>query len=98
MRYEVRESEAPNWSPASAEPVMVTAESFYTLAREVEAEELLGRTNAGIERAQDQEEADAARTAALGAGALAPGMTLLSSDESTVRERLIAELGEFGER
>ncbi|WP_335936364.1 ALF repeat-containing protein [Streptomyces sp. PTD5-9] len=37
----------------AATDAVAKAQAVYTLAREVEAEELLGRTNAGIERAKD---------------------------------------------
>ncbi len=39
------------------------AQTIYALAREVDAEELLGRTNAGIEQAQDRKATDAKQTA-----------------------------------
>ncbi|MCM2423911.1 polymorphic toxin-type HINT domain-containing protein [Streptomyces sp. RKAG293] len=42
-----------------ASAAVAKAQSIYALAREVDAEELLGRTNAGIEQAQDQKEAAA---------------------------------------
>ncbi|MGW0414104.1 hypothetical protein ACWDZX_22945, partial [Streptomyces collinus] len=50
---------------ANAATAAVTkAQEIYTLARQVEAEELQGRTNAGIERARDAKAQDDARTTA----------------------------------
>ncbi|CAL9422146.1 hypothetical protein SUDANB38_01895 [Streptomyces sp. enrichment culture] len=67
---------------------VIKAQKVFALAREVEAEELLGRTNAGIERARDQNAADAARTAGLAA------MEQAAKDRDTERDRLVAKAAE----
>ncbi|MEU7407420.1 ALF repeat-containing protein, partial [Streptomyces sp. NPDC044948] len=79
-------SEAANTASAT----VVKAQEIYQLAREVEAEELLGRTNAGIERAKDQAAADAARTAGLAE------LDQAARDRDTERDRLVALAAEPG--
>ncbi|MCZ0988578.1 ALF repeat-containing protein [Streptomyces diastatochromogenes] len=64
---------------------MTKAQEIYTLARQVEAEELQGRTNAGIERARDDKEQDDARVAAQAA------LEKAAKDRQTERDRLVAE-------
>ncbi|WP_053746091.1 polymorphic toxin-type HINT domain-containing protein [Streptomyces sp. NRRL WC-3618] len=66
------------------------AQDIYKIAREVEAEELLGRTNAGIERARDHRAEADARTA---------GQTALeqaAKDREAERNRLVAEAAKSG--
>ncbi|MXM67636.1 chemotaxis protein, partial [Streptomyces sp. HUCO-GS316] len=70
---------------ANAATTAVTkAQNVFKLAREVEAEELLGRTNAGIERAKDDKAEYDARTAAQSERVKA------AKDRDTERDRLVA--------
>jgi hypothetical protein len=74
----------------AASATVLKAQQIYTLAREVEAEALLGHTNAGVERARDQKAADTARTASLAELEQAVG------DRDTERARLVAQAAEPG--
>ncbi|MDX2974370.1 ALF repeat-containing protein, partial [Kribbella solani] len=66
------------------------AQQIFTLAREVETEELLGRTNAGLERARDDKaEADAQATAQAEQNQVAQAQQI-------ERDRLVAKAAEQG--
>ncbi|MBW8740215.1 MAG: chemotaxis protein [Streptomyces turgidiscabies] len=68
-----------------ATAAVAKAQDIYKIAREVEAEELLGRTNAGIERARDDQVAANARTAGQAR------LDQAAEDRETERNRLVAE-------
>lgn len=69
----------------AASAAVVKAQQIFTLAREVETEELLGRTNAGIELAKDYKAADEAQTAAQAE------LEKAATDRDTERDRLMVE-------
>lgn len=73
-----------------ATAAVAKAQDIYKIAREVEAEELLGRTNAGIERARDdQAEANASTTAQA-------ALEQAAKDRDTERNRLVSEAAKPG--
>jgi hypothetical protein len=69
---------------------VLTAQKVHQLARNIEAEELLGRTNAGIELARDQKAASNAQTANEAA------IKQTATDREDERNRLVAKLAEPG--
>ncbi|WP_157876858.1 polymorphic toxin-type HINT domain-containing protein [Streptomyces graminilatus] len=74
----------------AATAAVAKAQDIYRIAREVEAEELLGRTNEGIERARDDQAKANARTA--GEAALEQA----AKDRETERNRLVSEAAKPG--
>ncbi|MFE7404063.1 ALF repeat-containing protein, partial [Streptomyces sp. NPDC057557] len=74
----------------AASSAVLKAQEIYALAREVETEELLGRTNEGIELARDHKAADDARIAKLAEFQQAV------KDRDTERDRLVAVAAEPG--
>ncbi|MER7948087.1 chemotaxis protein [Streptomyces sp. NPDC096079] len=81
---------AATQSANTATSAVLQAQKIFELARKVEAEELLGRTNAGIELARDQKAADIARTAK------ATEVETAGKNREAERDRLVAILSEPG--
>ncbi|MEU6395288.1 polymorphic toxin-type HINT domain-containing protein [Streptomyces sp. NPDC046939] len=74
----------------TAVDAVAKARTVFKLAREIETEELLGRTNAGIERVKDLKAEDEERTAAQ--AKLEQGV----KDRDAERDRLVGEAAQAG--
>ena len=73
-----------------ATAAVTKAQDIYKIAREVEAEELLGRTNAGIERARDDQAKANARTTEQAV------LDQAAKDREAERNRLVSEAAKPG--